>query len=127
MERRSKERKQNRGKDVKEEIVEMAWATSSSVASMTGAVAAMADPPQMDEPTPIRVALLTSMFMAFAVRKRFVIAELNIFNPVNPAGNLSGRNLMSPISREASQNVCSGSQYGHQAGKRPSVRLPTSF
>lgn len=25
--------------------------------------------------------------------RRFVIAELNIFNPVNPAGNLSGRNL----------------------------------
>ena len=25
--------------------------------------------------------------------RRFVIAELNIFNPVNPAGNLSRRNL----------------------------------
>ena len=43
---------------LKKKIVEMAWATSSSVASMTGAVAAMADPPQMDEPTPIRGGLV---------------------------------------------------------------------
>ena len=36
----------------------MAWAISSSSAPMTGAVAAMALPPQMEEPTPMRVEML---------------------------------------------------------------------
>ena len=37
---------------LKKKMTEIAWATSSSFASMTGAVAAMAEPPQMEEPTP---------------------------------------------------------------------------
>ena len=45
-------------------MTEMAWATSSSLARMTGAVAAMADPPQMDEPTPMSVAILPGTCMA---------------------------------------------------------------
>lgn len=40
---------------LKKNITEIAWATSSSLASMTGAVATMAEPPQMDEPTPINM------------------------------------------------------------------------
>ena len=40
---------------LKRKITEMAWAISSSSAPMTGAVAAMAEPPQMEEPTPTRV------------------------------------------------------------------------
>lgn len=39
-------------------ITEIDWATSSSVAPITGAVAAMADPPQMQDPTPISVEIL---------------------------------------------------------------------
>ena len=42
---------------LKRKITEMDWATSSSSAWMTGAVAAMADPPQMAEPVPISVAV----------------------------------------------------------------------
>ncbi len=42
---------------LKKKITEIAWATSSSSASMTGAVAAMAEPPQMEEPTPISVEI----------------------------------------------------------------------
>ena len=38
----------------------MAWATSFSLAWMTGAVAAMAEPPQIEEPTPTKVASLVS-------------------------------------------------------------------
>lgn len=38
-------------------MTEMAWAISRSSASMTGAVAAMAEPPQIDEPTPTSVAI----------------------------------------------------------------------
>ena len=46
-------------------MMEMDWATSSSLALMTGAVAAMADPPQIDEPTPMSVAILPGMPSAF--------------------------------------------------------------
>ena len=41
----------------------IAWAISSSSASMTGAVAAIAEPPQIDEPTPTSVEILRGMFM----------------------------------------------------------------
>ena len=42
-------------------MTEMAWATSLSCALMTGAVAAMAEPPQMDEPTPMSVEISEGM------------------------------------------------------------------
>lgn len=43
---------------LKKKITEMDCATSSSFASITGAVAAIAEPPQMEEPTPTKVAVL---------------------------------------------------------------------
>ena len=46
---------------LKKKITEIDWATSSSSALITGAVAAMAEPPQMEEPTPMRVALFAGM------------------------------------------------------------------
>ena len=36
------------------------WAISSSLASITGAVAAIADPPHIEEPTPIKIAIFLS-------------------------------------------------------------------
>ena len=45
---------------LKKKITDMAWATSSSSALITGAVAAMAEPPQMEEPTPTRVEMSVS-------------------------------------------------------------------
>ena len=42
-------------------MTEMAWATCSSFALMTGAVAAMALPPQMEDPTAMSVAMAESM------------------------------------------------------------------
>ena len=42
---------------LKRKITEIDCATSSSEASMTGAVAAIALPPQTEEPTPTRIAL----------------------------------------------------------------------
>ena len=45
-------------------MTEMACATSSSRALMTGAVAAMAEPPQMEEPTPTSVAMRSGMWSA---------------------------------------------------------------
>ena len=49
---------------LKKKITEMAWATSSSSAPITGAVAAMALPPQMEEPTPTRVEIRPGIFSA---------------------------------------------------------------
>lgn len=46
---------------LKKKITEIACATSVSSASMTGAVAAIAEPPQMEEPTPTSVAVLVGM------------------------------------------------------------------
>ena len=45
-------------------ITEILWATSSSLASITGAVAAMAEPPQIEDPTPISVDILLGIFIA---------------------------------------------------------------
>ena len=47
-------------KTLKKKITEMAWATSFSLARITGAVAAMAEPPQIEDPTPIKVASFVS-------------------------------------------------------------------
>ena len=49
---------------LKKKITDMAWATSSSSALITGAVAAMAEPPQMEEPTPTRVEMLDGICMS---------------------------------------------------------------
>lgn len=46
---------------LKKKITEIDWAISSSSASITGAVAAIADPPQIEEPTPISVDILEGM------------------------------------------------------------------
>ena len=45
----------NAARMLKRKITEIAWAISSSLASITGAVAAIADPPQIEEPTPIYI------------------------------------------------------------------------
>ena len=46
---------------LKRKITEMALATSASSASMTGAVAAIADPPQIEDPTPTKMAVCRSI------------------------------------------------------------------
>ena len=51
-------------------MTEMAWATSLSCALMTGAVAAMAKPPQMDEPTPMSVEISEGMRSTLCSKKR---------------------------------------------------------
>ncbi len=49
-------------------ITEMAWATSSSTASITGAVAAIAEPPHIDEPTPISIDIFSGIFINLHIR-----------------------------------------------------------
>ncbi len=48
---------------LKKNITEIACATSTSSASITGAVAAIAEPPQMEDPTPIKVEMFDGMFI----------------------------------------------------------------
>ncbi len=48
---------------LKKKITEIACATSSSSASITGAVAAIAEPPQIEEPTPTNVEILPGTCM----------------------------------------------------------------
>lgn len=54
---------------MKKKITETDLATSESSASITGAVAAMAEPPQIDEPTPIRQAVFEFTFKIFIIIK----------------------------------------------------------
>ena len=44
-------------------ITDMAWAISLWLASMTGAVAAIAEPPQIEEPTPIKIEDLAGILI----------------------------------------------------------------
>ena len=46
---------------LKKKITEIACATSSSSASITGAVAAIAEPPQIEDPTPMSVEIFPGM------------------------------------------------------------------
>ena len=59
-------------------MVEIAWATSSSLARITGAVAAIAEPPHIEVPTPIRVVVLPSIFIAFPTRYAVINDEDNV-------------------------------------------------
>ena len=52
---------------LKKKITEIDCATSSSSALITGAVAAIAEPPQMDDPTPIKIAYFSSMSKTFCI------------------------------------------------------------
>ena len=56
-------------------MVEIEKATSLSCAFITGAVAAIAEPPQIAVPTPIKVVVLLSIFNNFPIKRseiRFV-------------------------------------------------------
>ena len=50
---------------LKKKITEIAVAIDSSLALITGAVAAIADPPQIEEPTPTKVAISLSNLNSF--------------------------------------------------------------
>ena len=56
----------NAASTLNKKITEIAWAISSSCASITGAVTAMAEPPHIEEPTPISVAILVGMLRSFS-------------------------------------------------------------
>src|SRR5690606_15253801 len=55
-------------------IVEIDWATFSSLALITGAVAAIAEPPQMDVPTPIKIEVILSIFRSRLIKNAVIKA-----------------------------------------------------
>ena len=58
--------------------VEIACATYSSLALITGAVAAMAEPPHMEVPIPMRVVVLPSIFSALPTRYAVINDEVRV-------------------------------------------------
>ena len=75
-------------KMLNKKITEIAFAISSSSALMTGAVAAIAEPPQMEDPTPTKVAVLLSRLNFFcnnhAQNREVVIVDKIIGKEVVP-------------------------------------------
>lgn len=69
-------------------ITEIDCAISSSFASMIGAVAAIAEPPQIQEPTPINVEVFTGTFkilyMMYAIMSDVEIVERMMGRETNP-------------------------------------------
>ena len=85
---------------LKRKITEIAWAISSSSASITGAVAAMADPPQIQDPTPTRVEILLSIFSTLyitkAITRAVVIVVRIIGSDCFPFSSMSVRFMPNP-------------------------------
>ena len=67
---------------LKKKITAIAWAISSSSASIIGAVAAIAEPPQIEEPTPTSIDVFAGTFKAFfninAITRDVVIVQIMI-------------------------------------------------
>ena len=85
---------------LKRKITEMDCATSSSSASITGAVAAMALPPQIEDPTPTRIALFVRSFSALykinAMIRDVAIVDTMIGRDCFPFARISVRFMPKP-------------------------------
>jgi len=80
---------------LKKKITEMACATSSSSASITGAVAAIAEPPQIEEPTPTKVEIFDGICIALCstneIISEVVIVPIIIGNDCFPVFSITER------------------------------------
>jgi len=80
---------------LKKKITEMACATSSSSASITGAVAAIAEPPQMEEPTPIKVEIFDGICIilcnTYEITSEVVMVPIIIGSDCFPVASITER------------------------------------
>ena len=80
---------------LKRKMTDMDWAISSSSAPMTGAVAAMAEPPQIEEPTPTRVEMDAGIFISLystnAITSEVAMVEAIMGRDVAPTLAISDR------------------------------------
>ena len=110
---------------LKKNMTEIACATSSSSASMTGAVAATAEPPQMEDPTPINVEILDSMCITLckihATTSDVLIVQMIIGNDCFPVCKITPRFMPNPRSTTA---VC---KIVFDVHLMPASALPFSF
>ena len=81
-------------------MTDIACATSSSLASITGAVAAIAEPPQIDEPTPMSVEIFVGIFSALhmmnAISSEAVIVLRIIGSDCTPVRPMTARFMPKP-------------------------------
>ena len=87
-------------KILNKKMTEIDWAISSSSAPITGAVAAMADPPHIEEPTPMSTALFLGSFKALYITKattsEIVIVERMMGRDCAPLDKISVRFIPNP-------------------------------
>ena len=85
---------------LKKKITEIACATSSSSASITGAVAATAEPPQIEEPTPTNVDILLGICIMrcsiYAITNDIVIVLIIIGSDCFPVSRITIRFIPNP-------------------------------
>lgn len=81
-------------------MTEIDWAISSSFASITGAVAAIAEPPQTEDPTPISIEIFVGIFIALyrikATIREVLIVERIIGKDWNPVDAITDRFIPKP-------------------------------
>ena len=85
---------------LKKKITAIDCAISSSSASITGAVAAIAEPPQIDEPTPtstdVFAGTLSTFFITPAIIRDVVIVHIIIGRDCFPVSNIIPRFIPNP-------------------------------
>ena len=94
---------------LKKKMTEIDCATSSSEALMMGAVAAMAEPPQIDEPTPMSVADLPGTFAilqpTYATMSDVAIVVQMMGNDCRPVCAMTSRLRPNPRSTTAACRI----------------------
>ena len=110
---------------LKKNMTEIDCATSSSSAPMTGAAAAIAEPPHIDEPTPMSVAVLPFILIAFERRNAAMsdteIVETIIGSDCIPVSATTDRFIPNPSSTTAHCRTF------FDVNLMPSEKLPLSF
>ena len=90
---------------LKKKITAIDWAISSSSASITGAVAAMAEPPQIEEPTPtsidVFVGTFKTFFMIHASTSDVVIVQRIIGKDCLPVSKITPKFIPNPSNTTA--------------------------
>ena len=92
--------KKTAARTLKKKITEIACATSSSSAPMTGAVAAIAEPPQIEEPTPTSVEMFPgtciSRCSSHAMISEVLIVQMMIGRDCFPVSAITPRSIPNP-------------------------------
>ena len=90
---------------LKKKITAIDWAISSSSASITGAVAAMAEPPQIDDPTPTSIDVFVGTFKTFfiihASTSEIVIVQTMIGKDCFPVSKITPKFIPKPSNTTA--------------------------